>query len=106
MSRGTASGREIADHIAVPFGMLQRAVASIEDQPIRRSIEGAAQFGDYLYQLTDSGVETAGRYLQQCGYDGPAPIALQDYVKSVHAQSIHRNPPTWTRLPRSSAIWF
>jgi predicted ATPase with chaperone activity len=99
MTRGTASGREIADHIAVPFGMLSVLLHQLKTNRfvVHR---GAAQFGDYLYHLTDSGLQSAGRYLQQCGYDGPAPIALQDYVNSVHAQSIHRNPPTLEEISK------
>ncbi len=99
MNRGTASGREIADHIAVPFGLLSAILQQLKTDRfvIHR---GAAQLGDYLYQLTDSGLATAARYLQQCSYDGPAPIALEDYVNSVHAQSIHRNPPTFEEIAK------
>ncbi|MGD9724218.1 MAG: AAA family ATPase [Pirellulales bacterium] len=94
---GTLSGREIADHIAVPFGMLN---AILEDLKSNRFVahRGAAQLGDYLYQLTESGMETAARYMAQCAYDGAAPIVLSDYVESVKAQSIHRNPPTFADI--------
>jgi predicted ATPase with chaperone activity len=99
MTRGTLSGREIADHVAVPFGMLS---ALLEQSKANRLIthRGAAQLGDYLYQLTESGMEAAARYSAQCAYDGPAPIALADYVASVQAQSIHRHPPTFDDIAR------
>ncbi|MBI3838840.1 MAG: AAA family ATPase [Planctomycetia bacterium] len=99
MSRGTASGREIADHVAVPFGMLSVLLQQLKNSRLVVH-RGAAQFGDYLYHLTESGLQTASRYDRQCGYNGPAPIALQDYVNSVHAQSIYRSPPTFEDIAK------
>jgi predicted ATPase with chaperone activity len=95
--RGTASGREIADHIAVSFGLLSDVLARLKTNRLLVH-RGAAQLGDYVYQLSESGMETGARYAQQCGYDGPAPITLQDYVDSVAAQSIHRFPPTCAEI--------
>jgi predicted ATPase with chaperone activity len=99
MNRGSVSGREIADHIAVSFGLLSDVLGTLK---ARRLLvhRGAAQLGDYLYQLTDSGAETAARYATHCGYDGPAPITLQDYITSVEAQSIHKYPPTFAEIAR------
>ncbi len=97
MNRGTASGREMTDHIAVPFGMLSQL---LEQMKVNRLIlhRGAAQLGDYVYQLTQSGLEAALRYNSYCAYDGSAPVAFQDYCASVRAQSIHRNPPTFEQI--------
>ena len=53
-----------------------------------------------MYQLTEGGIEAATRYSLQCAYDGAAPICLADYVESVKAQSIHRNPPTFEGIAR------
>lgn len=99
MNRGSSSGREIADHIAVSFGLLSELLGQLK---ARRLLvhRGAAQLGDYLYQLTDTGAELAHRYAAHCGYDGPAPITLQDYVDSVEAQSIHRHPPTFAEISK------
>ena len=99
MRRGTASGREIADHIAVPFGLLSALLDQMKTNRLLTH-RGAAQLGDYLYQLTESGIEAATRYLHQCAYDGPAPIVLADYIESVSAQSIHRHPPTFADIAR------
>ena len=99
VSRGTLSGREIADHIAVPFGILSALLEQLKNNR-QLTHRGAAQLGDYLYQLTESGIEAAARYSSQCAYDGPAPIALTDYIESVKAQSIHRHPPTFEDIAR------
>jgi DNA-binding MarR family transcriptional regulator len=94
MNRGAASGREIADQIAVPFGMLSTLLNQLKANRLVVH-RGSAQLGDYVYQLSESGMEAAARYSQQCAYDGAAPITLQDYVDSVAQQSIHRHPPTF-----------
>ncbi len=61
MGRGTLSGREIADHIAVPFGILCEVLEQLKTDRLVTH-RGAAQLGDFLYQLTENGVEAAGRY--------------------------------------------
>ncbi|MEX2113305.1 MAG: AAA family ATPase [Pirellulales bacterium] len=99
VSHGTLSGREIADHIAVPFGILSELLEQLKADRLVTH-RGVAQLGDYLYQLTESGMEAAARYRAQCAYDGPAPITLSDYAESVKAQSIHRHPPTFEDIAR------
>lgn len=99
MNRGSASGREIADHISVSFGLLSEVLGELKGRRLLVH-RGAAQLGDYIYQLTDSGAELAARYAGQCGYDGPAPITLQDYIESVEAQSIHKFPPSFEEISR------
>jgi hypothetical protein len=98
-NRGTASGREIADQIAVPFGMLSTLLNQMKANRLVVH-RGAAQLGDYLYQLSESGMDAAARYSVHCAYDGAAPITLQDYIDSVYAQSIHRHPPTFQEILR------
>ncbi len=97
MNRGSASGREMSDQIAVPFGMLSTLLNQMKANRLVVH-RGSAQLGDYVYQLSESGMEAAARYSQQCAYDGAAPITLQDYVDSVARQSIHRHPPTFSEI--------
>jgi predicted ATPase with chaperone activity len=97
MGRGTASGREIADQIAVPFGLLNGLLNQLKTDRLVVH-RGAAPLGDYLYQLSEGGQEAAVRYSAQCPYDGPAPVRLQDYVDSVHAQSIHKHVPSFQEI--------
>jgi predicted ATPase with chaperone activity len=99
MNRGSASGREIADHIAVSFGLLNEVLSTLKGRQLLVH-RGAAQLGDYLYQLTDSGMETAKRYAAQCAYDGPAPLTLDVYIASVEQQSIHKHPPTFAEISK------
>jgi predicted ATPase with chaperone activity len=98
-NRGAISGREIADQIAVPFGLLGQALDALKASRLL-VLRGAAQLGDYIYQLTESGMEAAARSSVHCAYDGAVPIVLQDYIDSVHAQSIHKNPPNFSDIAR------
>jgi predicted ATPase with chaperone activity len=97
LNRGSASGREIADHIAVGFGLLDEVLGALKARRLV-VLRGAAQLGDYVYQMTEEGMEVAKRYAAHCAYDGPAPLTLEDYVASVADQSIHRHPPTFDEI--------
>ena len=90
---GTASGRDLSDHIAIPFGLLNALLQQLKTSRLVIH-RGAAALGDYLYQLSEAGIEVATRYDHRCAYDGAAPVVLEDYIASVHAQSVYRHPPT------------
>ena len=92
-NRGTASGRDIADHVAVPFGLLDSLLQELKTNRLVIH-RGAAALGDYLYQLSEAGIEVASRCERQCAYDGAAPVVLEDYIASVHAQSVYNHPPS------------
>lgn len=85
----TASGRDIAEHLRLPFSLVEPLLARLKnDQHVIH--KGAAPLSDYVYQLTSSGVDDARRYLRHSSYAGVAPVVLEDYVASVQAQSIAR----------------
>jgi hypothetical protein len=56
---------------------------------------------DFVYQLTDLGRERARRLTQHCTYFGAAPVVLEDYIASVHAQSLTGQHPTADDLRRA-----
>ena len=97
LARGEGSGRAVADQIKLPFVLvdqlmrrmkLERLVAHRCDAPMN----------DYVYELGELGRERARRYSQHCTYFGSAPVSLQDYVKSVQAQSLTQQRPTADEL--------
>lgn len=92
-NHGAASGRDLADLIAIPFGLLDALLQELKSNRLVIH-RGAAALGDYYYQLSEAGIEVAERYDRQCAYDGTAPVVLEDYIASVHAQSVYRHPPT------------
>ena len=89
---GTSSGRNIADHLCLPFGLLEEVVGSLRTRQLLVHT-GSAPFGDYYYTLTDQGSKTAQTTAKACAYVGPAPVPLIDYVISVEAQSITAESP-------------
>ncbi len=89
MSRFTASGREIAEQLHLPFRLIEPLLAQLKtDQRVIH--KSSAALTDYVYQLTASGLEEARQRHRSSSYFGAAPVSLDDYIASVHAQSITR----------------
>ncbi len=97
---GSESGRAIADHLCLPLAILEdRYMALRQRQEIAPS--GAAMLGDHVYKLTDAGRDRAMRALRESAYVGPAPVLLEDYVSSVHAQTIASERPRKPQLVKA-----
>src|SRR5262249_50486338 len=93
LARGDAAGREVADHIKLPFLLIEELLRQMkQDQLVVH--RGSAPMNDYQFQLTDLGRERARRFVEHCTYFGSAPVHLTDYVESVKAQSITKQRPT------------
>ena len=94
---GTTSGRAIADHLCLPFGLLDPI---FKDLRTRQLIvhTGSAALSDYSYALTEQGRARAQTYFEACAYVGPAPVPLSDYVLSVEAQTIRAEAPKRSQL--------
>jgi DNA-binding PadR family transcriptional regulator len=100
LSRGDLVGRDIADHIRLPFALVDGLLRQLkQDQLV--VYRGSAAMNDYLYQLTDLGRERARRYTEHCSYFGAAPVTLAAYVDSVRAQSLEKQHPTAEDLRRA-----
>jgi predicted ATPase with chaperone activity len=97
MHKCTATGREVAEQICLPFRVVDELLSQMKsDQWIVH--KGAAQLGDYVYQLTDAGMDLARRISKHCSYFGAAPVPLAEYIASVHEQSITHQRPTCDEL--------
>lgn len=83
----TASGAEIAHHLALPFGIIDKLLCKMKEhrQLAHKKTTGLQ---DYLYELTAEGAVRARRCAEQCSYVGAAPVSLSDYAAAVAAQSI------------------
>lgn len=89
---GTSKGRAIADHIGLPFGIVEPLLGTLRTNQIVVHA-GSAPFNDYYYTLTAQGGTRAKSFLDSCAYVGPAPVPLADYLISVEAQSITAETP-------------
>ena len=84
---GSASGREIAGRICLPFRLLEDLLLGLRSRQMLVH-KGQSQLSDYYYALTDVAAERARVATAACSYVGPAPVPLEDYVVSVEAQTI------------------
>jgi predicted ATPase with chaperone activity len=97
---GTASGRGIAKHICLPFGILEELFHSLRSRQLIVHT-GSAPLNDYVYILTEQGQERAQTALASCAYSGAAPVPLTDYIVSVEAQTIRAESPKRNQLAKA-----
>ena len=102
LSRGDASGRDIADQVKLPFVLLDELLRALKFEQLVFH-RGSAPMNDYQFGLTDKGRERARRLAEHCTYFGAAPVALADYIASVTAQSLTQQHPTAGDLKRAFA---
>lgn len=88
-ARGAATGRAVAEQIALPFGVVESVLFALKAQRFV-VYKGAASLADYVYELTEVGTQRARQHAQDCTYCGAAPVPLSDYVASVEAQSVRK----------------
>jgi hypothetical protein len=94
------TGRDTAEHIRLPFLMVEGVLRQMKADRLV-VYRGSCPMNDYVYQLTDVGRERARRMLEQCTYYDTAPVSLEAYIASVHAQSITRQCPTKADLEQA-----
>jgi len=97
---GNTSGRAIADHLCLPFGILDGVYKDLRTRQIIVHT-GSAALSDYSYALTEQGRARAAAYFETCAYVGPAPVPLADYVLSVEAQTIRAEAPKRSQLTQA-----
>ncbi len=88
---GSTSGRDIAQHLCLPFGILEDLLLALRSRQVVVH-QGQAAFNDYCYALTEQGVSRARAAMQACAYVGPVPVPLDEYSMSVEAQTIRAEP--------------
>ena len=88
---GSTSGRDIAQHLCLPYGILEDLLLALRSRQVLVH-QGQAAVGDYCYALTEQGISRARAAMQACSYVGPVPVPLDEYVMSVEAQTIRAEP--------------
>jgi DNA-binding PadR family transcriptional regulator len=88
-SRGTA----LAAAVKLPYGILEPILAQLRQEQLVevKSASGVGTAG-YTYALTDLGRDRTRRYLDACGYIGPAPVPISQYLPYMSALSSYRPP--------------
>jgi len=99
---GLATGRDISQHIRLPFGIVKDELLSLKGQ-LLVSYRDGAPMNDYEYELTELGVKRAKMRAEQCTYFGAAPVRLSTYIKAIKQQSIENATPRLADLQRAFA---
>jgi hypothetical protein len=92
LNSGPHIGFEIAKQIRLPLTLISPLLGQLKEEKLL-VYKAAAAAGDFLYELSEVGAERARRYWEHCTYFGSVPVALKDYVASVHAQSVRKQNP-------------
>ncbi len=102
MHRGTMAGMEISQHIGLPFAVTEKLLYALKAQRLL-VFKCAAALSDYVYEITDLGLQYARQSAVDCSYCGTVPVSLNDYCASVAAQSLGRTKPRIESLRRAFA---
>ena len=92
LNSGPHIGLEIAKHIRLPLTLISGLLRQLKEEKLL-VYKTAAAAGDFLYELSEVGIERARRYWEHCTYFGSVPVSLKDYIASVHAQSVRKQNP-------------
>ena len=96
---GEASGTDLADRVRLPYALLERIIehTRVERLVEVRSASGMGTAG-YRYGLTDGGRDRARQCFDACGYVGPAPVPLDQYLSYMGRLSATRIPVDHERV--------
>ena len=87
---GNQQGRAIAKHVKLPFGIVQSILNNLKNQMFV-TYKSLAAANDYVYELTEPGLQRARHLCEICSYCGAAPVGFDNYVESVAAQSLRKH---------------
>ncbi len=93
LARGDVSIRQISDQIKLSYAICEQLVYRLKTEQLI-SFTNQAHIGDFLCRLSEQGRDRAQRHSAACSYFGSAPVAFQDYVKGVNAQTITAQNPS------------
>jgi hypothetical protein len=87
--RGTMIGRDLGQYLCLPFKIIKEAIRFLKDEK-QIEVMGGDLVGDvsYKFSLTDLGRKRAVEAMEMCGYVGPAPVPIEDYVEQCYRQAV------------------
>ena len=100
MAKGEATIRSISDQIGMPYTLTEDMVTKMKAEQLLGYVDQSAMNG-YLCKLTEIGRNRGAVYSGFCSYFGTAPVAFDDYVASVTAQTINDQSPSEEDLQRA-----
>jgi predicted ATPase with chaperone activity len=91
---GDMTGHAISEVIRLPFTGVVDLILEFLKREKFVEVRGSGGFGEggYNYVITSKGSEKAREALDRSQYAGPAPVGLNQYIESMHAQNKDRPP--------------
>src|SRR5438132_3216134 len=88
-TRGTMLGLDMARFTCLPFKVVEEALKFLKDEKCVE-VTGGDLIGrvSYRFNLTELGRRRAQDAMKLCGYVGPAPVPLEDYVEQTYRQAV------------------
>ncbi|HSI83776.1 MAG: ATP-binding protein [Candidatus Methylacidiphilales bacterium] len=84
----TMVAHEIASTLCLPFfNVVEPVLNNLREMHLLEILRGDRSIS-YVYTITNAGRDRAMQYFEQTTYVGPAPVSLESYVKTIHAQSL------------------
>ncbi|MGH2448172.1 MAG: ATP-binding protein [Chloroflexota bacterium] len=86
---GPQTAGDLSDKVCIPFVICLKILSELRRLHLTH-VTGSRGVGErhYIYVLTSDGEHRARSAFDRNMYDGPAPVTLQDYITSVHDQSV------------------
>lgn len=88
-NNGRVTGAELADEMKLPYRVVDVILSELRKQEMI-DIAGQRGYSDinYEYILTPRGNQSAQDALLKTMYSGPAPVTLEEWIKSVKSQTV------------------
>lgn len=99
---GQQTGIRISNQLKLPFHIVEPILTSLK-QEMLVSHKAPAGMSDFAYEISSAGIEQARIHLARTSYCGAAPVSIEDYRKSVKAQSLKRLRPTFENVKEALA---
>jgi len=95
----TMVGHQIAEQICLPFfNVIEPILNNLRDVRLIEITHGEMSAVSYLYAITEAGRTRALQYFEQTTYVGPAPVALDSYIKTIKQQGLQNISVSAARL--------
>jgi hypothetical protein len=94
------SGKGIADAVKLPLALVREVLDSAKDRKLVTH-RGTTVVGDFVWELTEAGIEAALASRQMSHYTGPAPVPFEHYVQALEYQSLSKRTPSAADLERA-----
>jgi predicted ATPase with chaperone activity len=88
-TRGAMLGLDLARFSCLPFKVIEESLKFMKEEKCVE-VTGGDLIGrvSYRFNLTELGRRRAQEAMKLCGYVGPAPVPLEDYVEQTYRQAV------------------